>query len=98
MNELLPGYTALSAFLLASLVLAATPGPGVVYIVTRTVAQGRRASLASVAGVALGNLGKAIGASLGLAAILAVLGRYASASVYFGLGLLTAVSGTRSRQ
>ena len=60
------------AFALASLVLAATPGPGVVYIVTRTVAQGRRAGLMSVAGVALGNLGNAMGASLGLAALLAV--------------------------
>jgi threonine/homoserine/homoserine lactone efflux protein len=62
----------LAAFLLASLVLAATPGPGVLYIVTRTLAQGRRAGLASVAGVALGNLGNALAASLGLAALLAV--------------------------
>jgi threonine/homoserine/homoserine lactone efflux protein len=62
----------LAAFLLASLVLAATPGPGVLYIVTRTLAQGRRAGLASVLGVALGNLGNAIGASVGLAALFAV--------------------------
>ncbi len=62
----------LAAFGLASLVLAATPGPGVLYIVTRTLAQGRRAGLASLAGVALGNLGNALGASLGLAALLAV--------------------------
>ena len=62
----------LAAFGLASLVLAATPGPGVLYIVTRTLAQGRRAGLASVAGVALGNLGNAMAASLGLAALLAV--------------------------
>ena len=62
----------LAAFALASLVLAATPGPGVLYIVTRTLAQGRRAGLASVAGVAAGNLGNAMGASLGLAALLAL--------------------------
>ncbi|MES1161879.1 MAG: LysE family translocator [Rhizobacter sp.] len=61
-----------AAFGVASFVLAATPGPGVLYIVTRTLAQGRRAGLASVAGVALGNLGNAMGASLGLAALLAV--------------------------
>jgi threonine/homoserine/homoserine lactone efflux protein len=60
----------LVAFMLASLVLAATPGPGVLYIVTRTLAQGRRAGLASVAGVALGNLGNALAASLGLSALL----------------------------
>jgi len=45
------------------------PGPAVAYIVTRTIAQGRAAGLASVAGVALGNLGNAWAASLGLAAI-----------------------------
>ena len=66
------GAPTLAAFGLASLVLAATPGPGVLYIVTRTLAQGRRAGLASVAGVALGNLGNALAASLGLAALLAV--------------------------
>jgi threonine/homoserine/homoserine lactone efflux protein len=60
------------AFLLASLVLAVTPGPGVAYIVARTLAQGRGAGLASVAGVAVGNLGNALGASLGLAALFAV--------------------------
>lgn len=60
------------AFLLASLVLAATPGPGVVFVVTRTLAQGRRAGLASVAGVALGNLGNALGAAIGLATLFAL--------------------------
>jgi threonine/homoserine/homoserine lactone efflux protein len=59
------------AFLATSVVLAVTPGPGVVYIVARTTAQGRRAGLASVAGVALGNLCNAMAASLGLAALFA---------------------------
>jgi threonine/homoserine/homoserine lactone efflux protein len=58
------------AFLLASLVLAITPGPGVLYIVTRTLSQGRRAGLASVCGIAFGNLGNAAAASIGLAAVL----------------------------
>jgi threonine/homoserine/homoserine lactone efflux protein len=61
-----------SAFLIASFILAVTPGPGVLYIVTRSLAQGRRFGLASVAGVALGNLGNAVGASIGLAAVFAV--------------------------
>jgi threonine/homoserine/homoserine lactone efflux protein len=60
-----------AAFLLASLILAVIPGPAVIYIVTRTLSQGRSAGLASVCGIALGNLGNAAGASLGLAAILA---------------------------
>ena len=58
--------------MIASFTLAVTPGPGVVYIVTRSLAQGRRYGLASVAGVALGNLGNAVGASIGLAAVFAV--------------------------
>ena len=62
----------LAGFLVASLVLAATPGPGVVYVVARTLAQGRPAGLASVAGVALGNLCNAVGASLGLAVLFAI--------------------------
>jgi threonine/homoserine/homoserine lactone efflux protein len=70
--SLLPGGPLLAAFLAASLVLAVTPGPGVLYIVTRSIAQGRRSGLASVAGVALGNFGNAIGASVGLAALFAL--------------------------
>jgi threonine/homoserine/homoserine lactone efflux protein len=65
----------LAVFVLASLVLAVTPGPGVIYLVTRTLAGGRRAGLASVGGVALGNLGNAALASVGLAAVLAVSAR-----------------------
>ena len=72
MNDALAPAPLLGAFLLASVVLAATPGPGVLYIVTQTLAQGRRAGLASVVGVALGNLGNAVGASVGLAALFAV--------------------------
>jgi threonine/homoserine/homoserine lactone efflux protein len=68
---MLPTGTALYAFLFATLVLALTPGPGVVFIVARTLAQGRTAGLASVAGVALGNLTNAVGASIGLAALFA---------------------------
>jgi threonine/homoserine/homoserine lactone efflux protein len=71
MTELLPPLPLLLAFLAAAVVLAITPGPGVVYVVTRTLANGRSSGLASVAGVALGNLGNAAAASIGLAALLA---------------------------
>jgi threonine/homoserine/homoserine lactone efflux protein len=98
MTPILPAWPVLAAFALASLVLAVTPGPGVVYIVTRTLAQGRRAGLASVAGVALGNLGNALAASLGLAALLIASTlafdavRYAGAAylVYLGVQVLRA--------
>jgi threonine/homoserine/homoserine lactone efflux protein len=62
----------LVAFLAASAVLAVTPGPGVIYIVTRTLAQGRVAGASSVAGVACGNMLNAVGAAVGLAALFAV--------------------------
>lgn len=90
---LLPTGAALYAFLAATLVLALTPGPGVVFIVTRTLAQGRAAGLASVAGVALGNLANAVGASIGLAALFAAssaaftLVRWAGAAYLLWLGL-----------
>src|SRR5262245_30899119 len=71
-TTLLPAAPLLIAFVIASLVLAIVPGPGVLYIVTRSLVQGRRSGLTSVAGVALGNLGNAIGASIGLAALFAV--------------------------
>jgi threonine/homoserine/homoserine lactone efflux protein len=72
MQDLLPPWPMLAAFCGASAVLAVTPGPGVFYIVTRSLAHGRLAGFASVPGVALGNLGNALGASLGLAALFAV--------------------------
>lgn len=70
--DLLPPAGPLLAFLAASLVLALTPGPGVLYIVGRSLLQGRGHGLASVAGVALGNLGNAVAAALGLAALFRV--------------------------
>jgi len=83
----------LTAFLVASFILAVTPGPGVFYVVTRSIAQGKRAGLASVAGVGLGNLGNAIGASLGLAALFAISSaaflvvKYAGAAYLVWLGI-----------
>lgn len=69
MAEYFPPLPQLVTFLVASFVLAVTPRPGVVYVVTRTLVQGRRSGLALVAGVALGNLGNATGAALGLGAL-----------------------------
>jgi threonine/homoserine/homoserine lactone efflux protein len=69
---MLPDTPLLLAFVGASLVLALTPGPAVVYIIARTLAQGRSCGLASVLGVALGNMANAVGAALGLAALFAL--------------------------
>ena len=93
MHDLFSAWPLLAAFLLASLALAVTPGPAVIYVVTRTLAQGRRAGLASVVGVALGNLGNAIGASIGLAALFAISSlaftiiKYAGAAYLVYLGI-----------
>ncbi|HUF81823.1 MAG TPA: LysE family translocator [Burkholderiales bacterium] len=86
--DILPAWPMLLAFLTASLVLAVTPGPGVFYIVSRSLAQGPSAGFASVAGVALGNLGNAVGASLGLAAIFVVSSTAFSVVKYAGAAYL----------
>jgi threonine/homoserine/homoserine lactone efflux protein len=81
------------AFLIASLLLALTPGPAVVYIVTQTLGQGRNAGLASVGGIALGNLGNAAAACIGLAAVFAasatafVVVKFAGAAYLVFLGV-----------
>jgi threonine/homoserine/homoserine lactone efflux protein len=43
-------------FLLAALVIAAVPGPGIFYVAARTIAGGRKAGIASTFGTALGGL------------------------------------------
>jgi threonine/homoserine/homoserine lactone efflux protein len=83
----------LSAFFAASLVLAVTPGPGVLYVVARSLAQGRHAALASVGGVALGNFCNSIAAAIGLGTLLSVSSiafsilKYAGAAYLIYLGI-----------
>ena len=101
---MLPDTPLLLAFVGASLVMALTPGPAVVYILARTLAQGRACGLASIVGVALGNLGNAVGAALGLAALFAVssaaftIVKWAGAAylVYLGIRLLRAAPASAS--
>lgn len=60
----------LSVFLLAAGTLCIIPGPAVLFVVTRSVDQGRRAGLLSVTGIALGNVLHTVAAALGLSALL----------------------------
>lgn len=60
----------LMAFVAASLVVLIIPGPGVVYVIARSLSQGYRAGLASVLGLSLGALVHVFGAVVGLSAIL----------------------------
>jgi threonine/homoserine/homoserine lactone efflux protein len=93
-----------SLFLVASLILAVTPGPGVLYIVARTAANGLKAGIVSVFAVASGNLGGAVAATLGLAAIFRVssaafaLARLAGAGylIYLAITTLRAARPTSS--
>jgi threonine/homoserine/homoserine lactone efflux protein len=58
-------------FLIAAVVLAITPGPGIAYVVARTVAGGRSEGLASCFGTGLGGLLHVLAAALGLSLIIA---------------------------
>lgn len=51
-------------------VLALTPGPDVIYITTRGIAQGRMAALVSTVGICIGYLFYTMLAALGLSALL----------------------------
>jgi len=59
------------AFLFAAVVLAVTPGPGIAYVVARTVAGGRAEGLASCLGTGLGGMLHVLAAALGLSLIVA---------------------------
>jgi threonine/homoserine/homoserine lactone efflux protein len=59
------------AFLFAAVVLAITPGPGIAYVVARTVAGGRSEGLASCFGTGLGGLLHVLAAALGLSLLVA---------------------------
>src|SRR6267378_8301637 len=58
-------------FLVAGILLNLTPGPDTVYILGRSVAQGREAGVASALGISLGSIFHTGAAALGLSAILA---------------------------
>jgi threonine/homoserine/homoserine lactone efflux protein len=82
----------------ASIVLLVMPGPSVLYVITRSVAQGRRAGAVSVLGVGLGNFSHAVAAAIGVSAIIAssavafTIVKYAGAAylVYLGIRALLA--------
>jgi threonine/homoserine/homoserine lactone efflux protein len=60
-------------FVVACIALVATPGPNVLYLVSRTLAQGRAAGFVSLAGTSTGSLCHVLAAALGLSAILAAV-------------------------
>jgi threonine/homoserine/homoserine lactone efflux protein len=80
-----------------SILILVAPGPSVLYVITRSVSQGRRAGAVSVLGVGLGNFSHAIAAAIGVSAIVASSAiafsvvKYAGAAylIYLGIRALT---------
>ena len=73
-------------FLLAALIIAAVPGPGIFYVAARTLAGGRKAGIASSFGTALGGLVHVVAGGLGISAII-----LASAQLFTVLKLVGAL-------
>ena len=67
----MPSLATLLLFSLATLALLAVPGPSVLYVVARTVEQGRAAGLVSVLGLETGALIHVAAAAAGLSALVA---------------------------
>jgi threonine/homoserine/homoserine lactone efflux protein len=76
----------LSLFLLAALIIAAIPGPGIFYVAARTLSGGRPAGIASTFGTALGGLVHVVAGGLGVSAII-----LASAQLFTVLKLIGAL-------
>jgi threonine/homoserine/homoserine lactone efflux protein len=89
----MPTADALLLFALAGLALIVVPGPSVLYIVSRSLGDGRRAGLLSAAGVGAGGVVHVAAATAGVSAVLAssasafAVVKYAGASYLVVLGV-----------
>lgn len=91
----MPAPETLGLFALTAVALVAVPGPNLLYIANRALADGRRAGMASVLGVETGTLVWVCSAAAGLSALLASSAvafdvvRYAGAAYLIYLGVRT---------
>ena len=89
----MPELNTLALFAAASLALAVVPGPAVLYIVARSVDQGRVAGLVSALGIGIGSLVHVTAATIGLSSLLAssatafTIVKYAGAAYLILLGI-----------
>jgi threonine/homoserine/homoserine lactone efflux protein len=80
-------------FFVAALILAATPGPGIFYVLARTLGGGRREGILSLLGTFAGGMVHVLAAALGISAILAASAaafhtvKYAGAAYLVWLGI-----------
>jgi threonine/homoserine/homoserine lactone efflux protein len=81
----------LALFVGAALLLLVVPGPSVLYIVTQSVSQGRRAGIASVGGITAGTLVHIVAATVGLSALLASSALAFDIVKYFGAAYLIVI-------
>lgn len=84
----MPTLQNLALFALAGALLALTPGPNLLYLVSRTLCQGRRAGIVSLAGTSLGFVFHVFAAALGLSAIFLAVPLLYDAVRYAGAGYL----------
>jgi threonine/homoserine/homoserine lactone efflux protein len=95
---LIPDPHSLALFVVAALALLLVPGPAVLYVVARSLQQGRRAGLASVLGIHVGTLVHIAAATVGLSALVVSSAvaftavKIAGAVYLVGLGLWTLLS------
>jgi threonine/homoserine/homoserine lactone efflux protein len=91
----MPDQAHLTAFVAAALVLAITPGPGIFYVLARSLGEGTRVGVRSTLGTALGGLCHVFGAALGLSTLLMTSAtafevvRYVGAAYLVFLGVKT---------
>jgi len=78
----------LALFALASLLLTVTPGPAVLYIVARSISQGRTAGVVSCLGITAGGLVHVVASAAGLSAIFATSALAFGAVKYAGAAYL----------
>ncbi|MGI8475448.1 MAG: LysE family translocator [Thermomicrobiales bacterium] len=84
----MPDSSTLLVFSVAALALILVPGPNVLYIVTGSISQGRRAGFVSALGIDTGTLVHVAAAALGLSALLASSALALNAVKYVGAGYL----------
>ena len=87
----MPDPSKLALFVGAALLLLIVPGPSVLYIVTQSVSHGRRAGLASVAGITTGTFVHIAAATIGLSALLASSALAFNVVKYLGAAYLIVV-------
>ena len=78
----------LVTFLFAAFLLAITPGPGIAYVVARTVSSGRREGLASCLGTGVGGMAHVLAAAVGLSVLVAQSATAFSLIKYIGAAYL----------